>query len=299
MSQSGAEITMEITQQLKLRHYVIYDMFVETAEQNYVVARWCIQQQLDLDFLWNAAHCLEKMMKAVLLLNGRSSIKTPQNLSRYGHDLSKLFPEVKVLAGYLLPDQLTKPSGSDMHWVLEDEPADVFINRISENGNSHNRYHIYGHALYREDLLKFDRMVFEIRRLCCPLDCYMIHNEEQKKPKITYRKQLESDPNYIPKMHKTRWEKITEHNAPEELRHAALNQNQCFAPDYNHKHQTGGFSGRTSVARFILREVEQSASGERAANFVELIEWVVENIALPKEVKELLMEARDSLDARI
>ena len=49
---------------------IIKTMFVDPASQNYVVARWCFQMSLDMDFLWNAVHCLEKLMKAVMLFNG-------------------------------------------------------------------------------------------------------------------------------------------------------------------------------------------------------------------------------------
>ena len=54
---------MEITQQQALRNNVVYDMFVDSADQNYVVARWCFQQNLALDFLWNATHCLGRVDK--------------------------------------------------------------------------------------------------------------------------------------------------------------------------------------------------------------------------------------------
>ncbi|TIT06089.1 MAG: hypothetical protein E5W74_30460 [Mesorhizobium sp.] len=49
---------------------IINEMFVHTADENYIVARWCHDNQLMRDFFWNSVHALEKYMKAVLLFNG-------------------------------------------------------------------------------------------------------------------------------------------------------------------------------------------------------------------------------------
>lgn len=66
---------MEITQQQALRNNIVYDMYLDTADQSYLNTRWCFQRNLALVFLWNATRSVEKMMKAVLILNGSSGIR--------------------------------------------------------------------------------------------------------------------------------------------------------------------------------------------------------------------------------
>ncbi|MCC0027235.1 hypothetical protein CVM52_06100 [Pseudooceanicola lipolyticus] len=287
----------EITQQQALRNNITYDMFVDSADQNYVVARWCFQQGLALDFLWNATHCLEKLMKAVLLMNGRSTISSAPGQRPFGHDLSSLYPEVAALAGDLLPDLLIQPTEIDMHWRVE--TTGEFVGRISANGDAHNRYQIYGHTLHREDLYKLDRVVFAIRRLCCPLGSYLFGNVRLGQPQITFRDQLGRQPGFMPHMAGSRWQKLTDHRAPEELRHAALNHNLIFAPDYEHGELRCGSSSLNPVlGRRILQADRGGVSGQHAAEIVELVDWVVQNIYLPSSVRQQLFDARDRLAAR-
>jgi hypothetical protein len=289
---------MEITQQQALRNNIVYDMYLDTADQNYVVARWCFQRNLALDFLWNATHCLEKMMKAVLLLNGKSGIKAAGEQKPYGHDLERLFPEVSALAADLLPDLLIKPTEIDMPWQVE--TVEQFVGRISANGDAHNRYQVYGHTLHREDLYKFDRVVYAIRRLCCPLDSYLFGNIRHGQPTVTVREQLERQADYMPHLVSSRFANPTDAKASEELRHAALNHNLIFAPDYDHGELRCGSSTLNPVlGRRILVADEQGAAGARAAETVELADWVIENIALPPSVRSQLLEARNRLATRI
>ena len=289
---------MEITQQQALRNNIVYDMYVDTADQNYVVARWCFQRNLALDFLWNPTHCLEKIMKAVLLLNGQSGIKAAGEQKPYGHDLERLFTEVSALAGDLLPDLLIKPTEIDMPWQVE--TVEQFVGRISANGDAHNRYQVYGHTLHREDLYKFDRVVYAIRRLCCPLDSFRFGNIRHGQPIVTFREQLKRQADYMPHLVSSRFAKLTDAKASEELRHAALNHNLIFAPDYDHGDLRCGSSALNPVlGRRILLADEQDAAGARAAETVELADWVIENIALPPNVRSKLLEARNRLATRI
>lgn len=289
---------MEITQQQALRNNIVYDMYLDTADQNYVVARWCFQRNLALDFLWNATHCLEKIMKAVLLLNGQSGIRAANGQPTYGHDLERMFPEISALADNLLPDLLIKPTEIDMQWRVE--TVEQFVARISANGDANNRYQIYGHTLHREDLYKFDRVVYAIRRLCCPLDRYLFGNVRHGQPTITFREQLDRKTDYMPHLVGSRFAKLTDAKASAELRHAALNHNLIFAPDYNHGDLRCGSSALNPVlGRRILQADEQGATGERAAETVELAHWVIENIALPRSVRDQLRDARDRLAVRI
>ncbi len=65
------------------KHSIINELFIATADDNYVLARSCFHQHLNVDFFWLAVHALEKYLKAVLLLNGKTA-------KSYGHDIVKL-----------------------------------------------------------------------------------------------------------------------------------------------------------------------------------------------------------------
>jgi len=56
---------------------IITEMYLHTADDNYVVARWAHDNQLFTDFFRNGVHALEKYLKAVPLFNGQS-VQIPQ-----------------------------------------------------------------------------------------------------------------------------------------------------------------------------------------------------------------------------
>ena len=56
------------------KHSIVDAFFIRTADNNYINARWCAFHGLDLDFFWQALHCLEKYMKAALVLNDRPAL---------------------------------------------------------------------------------------------------------------------------------------------------------------------------------------------------------------------------------
>src|SRR5258708_36909789 len=84
------------------KHSLVDDFFIKTADDNYVVARWCADIGMDVDFFWLALHCLEKYLKAALALNGRSA-------KNYGHNIKALYDDAHPLAPELLPLTLTVP----------------------------------------------------------------------------------------------------------------------------------------------------------------------------------------------
>jgi hypothetical protein len=128
-----------------LKSNLVQDLFVRTADENYITARWCVFNHLHIDFFWLGVHALEKYMKAVLLLNGFSSVKDP-NSKKYGHNIIRLYAKVKNLAQELLPNLLEKPQNLNIHnWVTL--PAEKFIQRLYRYGNPDNRYLIYGFSM--------------------------------------------------------------------------------------------------------------------------------------------------------
>ena len=219
---------------------IIKTMFVDPASQNYVVARWCFQMSLDMDFLWNAVHCLEKLMKAVMLFNG-------QSVKFHGHDITKLYDKLEDIAGNLLPDELVKPKEVDSNsW--RDESAKAFLFRLYKSGLADNRYHVFEHTRRADDLYKLDQLYFAIFRLCCFLDYPQLGESRYGQSDTTNREHLEKNPNYNPNSNPTRLKELMEGYNPE-LVHAAKNENYPFSPEFQHQRITCGSSRQTPVLR--------------------------------------------------
>lgn len=272
------------------KNNLVHELFVRTADENYVTARWCAINRLNTDFLWLAVHALEKYLKAVLLVNGRSS-------RRYSHDIGRLYANVKALAGALLPDNLTKPANLDIpNWF--DRTPKQFMEHLLGNGNADNRYLIYGYVTRSQDLHMLDTMVFAIRRLICPLDDRVFPHRDPGAPTFTYRQLLTRQPQYYSRMLMPLDELISaKDDSP--TRAAALNLNVAFAPDtYEHEPIRSGSSARNPlIIRRILEPLE-SDDPRRAAEGVETARWFLDNVQVPKGVTEQIKAAIKEARAR-
>lgn len=257
---------------------LIRELFIRTADENYVAARWCAINRLDQDFLWLAVHALEKYLKAVLLANGRSA--------RFqGHDIRKLHAEVKPLAAGLLPETLEKPLGLEVaHW--RERTTKQFVDHLYDNGNAENRYAIYGHVVHSQDLHLLDRLVFAVRRLAHPLDGSP-YRQQPGVPTDTWRGMLERNPTF------QAWhtsgmplDRLIADSEPSPLRTAALNENYAFAPEgFAH---TPLREGSSAVNPVIVRRVLTPLESETllyAEEGIAVGEWLLANVALPGSKK--------------
>ncbi len=278
------------------KNRIVTSLFIDTADQNYVVARWCFLNGLYLDFYWNGAHALEKFMKAVLLLNGRSSIKPNKGRKYYGHDLISLYTELQTFADDLLPMVIPKPNELNIYWWRAETAVD-FVKRFSEVGDAHNRYQIFGYSKFDEDLYKFDRMVFSIRRLCCALDAYYLGKKRDGQPTFTNRDVLTRQPDYQPNSVGSHFEKLIGKKATDAVRQAALKHNLLFAPnDYDHGSLRESFSSSSAVLwRSILSTAQQGKAVAETRETVEVLDWVTANIHLPADVRKQLFDARKTM----
>ena len=175
-----------------LKNNVVTNLFVDMADQDYVLARLAYHEGMGNSFFWVAGQAIEKYLKASLLLNGESS-------KEYGHNLVKLFEAVDNYASDLLPEKLTKPQQLTIaHWH-EETPAE-FLKRIEPNTDPNNRYNIFGYLLRREDLFHLDQFIFAARRVAFQLDAYpFIGQPQQQGGTQTVRKMLEDSPKYQPR----------------------------------------------------------------------------------------------------
>src|ERR1051326_3073810 len=114
-------------------HQIAQRMFLDTADLNYIGARSAYFEERDWDFWWLTLHSIEKYLKMLLLMNGR----TAKNGS---HDIKKLLEMVRGVDLRLEPPPLTCPSIIDLEEHWHTYPACKFIKRLSEYGGAGNRY---------------------------------------------------------------------------------------------------------------------------------------------------------------
>lgn len=287
-----------------MKNNVVTQMFVDTADQNYLIARWAYHRGMFIDFFWNSVHALEKYLKASLLLNGHSAIENRSG-QNYGHNLECLFEEVGSYALDLFPKMLIKPHLLDVPQWREEKPTD-FLARFNDLGNAHNRYNLFGYTQRLEDLHHLDQMVYFARRVAFNLDiCPFIGRGpfSDTSPK-TVRACLEGNLKYSPRSSaSSRLHKLLDTKGDDELRDAGLKFNYQFAPD-NYDHEQGGVGFRASGSNSVLYQrivarannMNPSSADIEAAD---LASWVIDNIYLPTPVKDEMQRYEKILRKRL
>ena len=280
-----------------MKNSVVTEMFVDTADQNYLIARWAYHRGMFIDFFWNSVHALEKYLKASLLLNGRSAIRNSDRTS-FGHNLSLLFAEVRTYADDLFAEKLSQPHQLGLEHWREETPTE-FLDRFNKLGPADNRYNVFGYAQRWEDLHHLDQMVYFTRRVAVNLDAYPFLGSRPStdtSPK-TIRELLERFPKHQPRGASSRLQQLLGTKGDDELRDAGLKLNFQFAPD-DYDHERGGFriggsSSNSVLYRRIVARVESMEPSPADKEAADLADWVVDNVKLPGEVKrELQSHAR-------
>jgi hypothetical protein len=270
-----------------MKNSIVSDLFTRTADENYITARWCASNGLETDFFWNGVHALEKYMKAVLLANGRPA-------DNFSHKIVEMHDEISNFAGDVLPTDLTKPEflPQDL-WVPRTLRG--FLEHLYTNGNADNRYLIYGYSQHYWDPPLLDQTVFAYRRLICPLDERVIPTSIPNAPTFTHRDMLKSQP--------THWTstgsdmplaRLVQSQEDTPLRHAALNLNFPFAPNYQH---TGIRLRSASHSPVLLRRILDPLASSDSATAklgLDIAVWATQNIRLPADVRT---EIRDAISA--
>jgi hypothetical protein len=277
------------------KHSIVDELFIKTANENYIAARWSYEHGLHVDFFWLSVHCLEKYLKAVLLLNGRSA-------KRFSHDIEKLYAAVRPLAPELLPDELPKPEmpPSLIHTEIDfwhAETVTSFLERLYNDGQPDNRYQLYGFVSHAEDLFKLDQVVFRIRRLCRSLEAHFLGRIQEGVPNESVRQRILKDPVQSWSNLMSRLEENAAGKRGEVLRHALLNCNFQFAPsDYQHD----PLPYRTaSLNPVLVRRLYDPLAGG-PTNFEKadaLWQWVKTNIKLPDKLISEIETERQRLKA--
>lgn len=255
-------------------HSLVREMFVKTADQNYVTARWAFMNKFTIDFFWLGLHAVEKYLKAILLHNGKSA-------KGFGHNIEKLYTAVLALDDRISFGSLEAPASypDEANWMPES--IEGFVKRMNETGNPHNRYMLYGWFLRTEDLIKLDLLVWGIRRYCQPFKMKLISNGEGEDRVIDKVEELSRLTKYWHIGYNHLIEKTVIGKSTKDVQEALLYLNYAFAPDEDHQIHRWG----TSVANPPLAEWATSFSAKTADKDTKdvayhTLTWVLDNIPL-------------------
>ena len=145
---------------LQRKHDIILKLFIQPADEDYLVARWSYRMGLFHQYYWAAAQALEKYLKAALLASGRSSIG-------FWHDLQRLYEAVATLDTQgIIPQTIDMPDTTSMGKEMWDKlEARTFIAYLSGYGDPANRYRIIGRRVMGPDIHVLDAICQALRSM--------------------------------------------------------------------------------------------------------------------------------------
>lgn len=156
-----SEIIYSIDRSLDERKVdLIFNLYVDPADQDYLSARWAFNNGLFQSFYNSAGQSLEKYLKAALLLQDQSA-------RNYGHDLDRLYAGVSRLdPDRYLPAQLDLPKTTAMgRNAWQDKPPNLFADYLKVYGSPDNRFAFYGTFVNGPVLHVLDILCHALRRL--------------------------------------------------------------------------------------------------------------------------------------
>ena len=254
--------------------------FVETADSNYVISRRCAWDKFFREFWYLGAQSVEKICKAIILLNGRSS-------KRFGHDLEKLLIEVREIARELIPSMLLRPHQVPKR-IFDAETIESFVGRLNHNGNSDSRYDVFGYRFSFDDLLKIDQLYWYLRRLAVDLDRPSGIDDSFTFREILTEDMLFRDSNQD--IQSRRFRDIEDGKHGSELKSAFLNWNFGFAPSDYHHEPVRPFGQRTNTEFQFRMDDIFSDKEEIKSDGVAFGEWLLRNVRFSKQVEIELKE---------
>jgi hypothetical protein len=228
-----------------------------------------------LIFFWLATHSLEKYLKAVLLMNGRTA-------TSQGYQIIGLYDEVRSIAGVpLLPEDFVWPSDKNKIDIVLKRSVQEFVSHLHDNGNADNRYLIYGYVFMSQDLHMLDQLIFNVRRLICELDARVFDGTDPQLPTFTHREVLEKQPQFS-FLNGMPLDNLIRASAHSEVRNAALNNNFAFAPNgFGHPDIQYSINTLRPVIQYRIFEPLASNDPQEAKDGVESAYWLLHNVKVP------------------
>ncbi len=286
-----SEAEFPINNSLEARKILIINqLFIETADQEYVSARWAFNNGMFYPCYTLSAQAIEKYMKAVLLFNDCDT-------RTYGHDLIRLWQDIKQFdVENILPQKLSWPEVQNNNKLsFEGKSTDDFIKYLSVFGSPDNRYGSFGTNLDGSLIFAIDSICFSIRKLIrinnfCSEDIYEHNkNEHFSSNEISETQSWMLSPNFL--LERLASDTLIQVGEKRELRHIFKNMNFAFAPNYvDHSGSFGGFHSISfPIHNFLVRHRRLDNSDENNAVIDQLEAWVMDHIFISKQVKSSLI----------
>ncbi|WP_424927217.1 hypothetical protein [Amaricoccus tamworthensis] len=169
------------------------------------MARWLVINGFHGDFFWQAAQCLEKYLKAALLVN-------ETDVSRFGHNLTQLFETLSTkMPGYVAAEFCKPEQLHSDHWRGGSKLD--FVREMERKGSPESRYGLVSWNREPDELFKLDQLAFDIRRLTVGLNWVIgidfdIDLRDEGFRGRTYGDVLKSDASYTPRELFGEWDKL-------------------------------------------------------------------------------------------
>lgn len=259
----------------KRKHWLVEELYIYTADEDYLLARWCYFNDLHRQFFWHAAQAVEKYQKASLVLNGYS-------IKKYSHQLLTPYERIKSFAAeFLLAfkqplENLIFSKNPDI-WISETH--EDFIKKIEKHGSTSNRYDYFGIYLDYGDLYKLDQLVFQLRNLAVNLNDVYDDAENSEHFNLKFAQILRKKPNsqLFPFEEKL----INAKRYSKSLYDLARDNNYVFAKDYDHT--VSGLKINSKVSRLEMLYADDYFSYARETRV-----WFKENFKLTNSDKARL-----------
>ena len=261
---------MPISKSERYINSIVKSFFVDTADHNYILARWSFLHHLHRDFYWNSLHCLEKYLKASLVLNGIS-------VSNQSHAIHEMFQIFFEYSKDIIPSIIIPPFRIDKNSDWTTETMADFISRIEKYGDPNNRYAYFSYFQNWDNLIKLDGVVFVCRRLCVNLDKDISGEDWAQYP--NYRAWLKLEPTFQPLGAFPGMPQTNNETRAEELEEALFRLNFAFIKD--EKYLCGNLQGFKEENSWLTIIYSIPPDNDRT----EVLRWLVANIKFDRRTK--------------
>ncbi len=260
---------------------LVREMFLNTADMNYVGARAAFFERRDHDFWWLTLHAVEKYLKAALLINGGTA-------NQPNHNLETLLGRLQAIDSRLVPPPFTPPSlARQRGWF--DHVNDSFLTSLNIYGSATNRYGAYSYVISDLDIFRADHLVYWARRHArsfrqtIPGSC-----------DIDWIAELAVSPRLWRHHSGAPLERLADLARFDQAKRSFVRGNVAFFPERKHRplEPRGGLAHNAPIYHCI-EALKTSATGTpERSGAREVLQWIIDHIHLPKievaEIKALL-----------
>jgi hypothetical protein len=258
---------------------MVRDMFLDTADMNYVGARTAFFDARDYDFWWLTLHAVEKYLKAALLMNGGK-------IDNAGHDLPELLARLQRLDARLEPPPFVRPRIAGSRRAFEFR-EDQFIGNLNIFGSATNRYAVYSYVISDVDLHHADHLVYWARRHA------RVFRQTIGGEDIDWIHELAESPTLWVHHSGAPLEKLVGLPPHSVQRRAVTRANVAFFPKMRHRPAArGALIHNGSIFNCIQMLKNSSPGSADRVDAQTVLTWVLDEIPLPRiektEIRDLL-----------